>query len=606
MNRTVRGNIRIESVIGSGGMGTVYKGFEAHLQRHVAVKVLNTMAGSHQRSVSYFMQEARVLSKLRHPNLVSVIDFGQESDGTLLMVMEYIPGRSLESLLEAERTFQYDRILRILIQVLSALEEVHRHQIIHRDLKPGNIVLEDVAGAQDFVKVLDFGIAKILQTNTFTGIDGTLTAAGTAVGTPHYMSPEQAQGLELDSRSDIYSAGTLMFEMLTGQLPFASENIVGMLVRRMAEDPPIPSIIREDIPPELDAICLKAMAREPNQRYADVVQFREDLLGLLPLLADPNGGNMATAVSRSASPGSLAAREVMVLAIDMEHSDQPEEELETFIQRFAEASGGFYKPPQQGYVAVVIFEHNDRVAGWFQAAEAAVQMQKSAVRRFGSPQLQMGLSHGSIYGHSGSDPLDTSEVAIGPAIAMAMEQAQRAGLGRLLAPQEAAQALTGRLHLESIGEEVSVGPLLGRESSPEPTSFREPLTLDSASETVLERPTATRRLDHAVKRVVQGEPGGPLLLIGPHGAGKSHLVAYAKRLAQGAGLLVLESNATSELTDRPFRPIFDLFIQFLVPPQHEGNTRLHPEELRQSLLRLGLGTIEARLFVDQFVAGTLD
>ena len=616
LNRTVRGNIRIESVIGSGGMGTVYKGFEAHLQRPVAVKVLNTMSGTNQRSVSYFMQEARVLSKLRHPNLVSVIDFGQESDGTLLMVMEYIPGRSLESLIERERELAFDRVVRIMIQVLSALEEVHRHQIVHRDLKPGNIVLEDVAGAQDFVKVLDFGIAKILQTNTFTSIDGGLTAAGTAVGTPQYMSPEQAQGLELDGRSDIYSGGILMFEMLTGKLPFDSDNIVSMLVRRMAEDPPAPSSLRSEVPPSLDAICLRALARESGERFPDAAAFREALQGVLHQLSDQSGqGTSSPPGPTSRSSGTHSGqvdREVMILAVDLDGSMHPQEELETFIYRFAEASGGFYKAPLQGSVVVVIFEHQEVSAGWLHATEVAVQMRLAAQHRFGASELKMGLSHGSVYGHSGSDPLEPDEIPIGPAIAMSMEQARRARAGQLLIPAEAADFLGERfeLHNASSGE-LEVGAPRPRGSRPnpvEPTLSALPLVeVDEEGFQVLERSTATRRLDHAIKRVVKEGSGVPLMLIGPHGAGKSHLVTYARRLALRTGLRVLEVSAPSEMTDRPFRPVFDLFIQYLLPiSASDGPRRHHPEDLRKALLDLGLGAIEARLFVDQYVAGTLD
>lgn len=276
---TIRGNIAIQEVIGAGGMGIVYRGIETHLNRSVAVKMLLNTGLLNKRTIDYFMREARVLSQLRHPNLVSVLDFGQEDDGALFLVLEYIPGQTVEDLIEAEFPLEHERVVRIMVQLTSALEEAHRHKVIHRDLKPANIRLESVAGVADFVKVLDFGIAKVLP-GAGTGIqDGNSTEIGTALGTPKYMSPEQLRGRDLDARSDVYSASLVLYEMLTQTVPNAGESVFKLLLRKGDEPIVSPALKRPDlrIPHSLDSVCMKALHHDPDQRYQNMAEFRQAL-----------------------------------------------------------------------------------------------------------------------------------------------------------------------------------------------------------------------------------------------------------------------------------------------------------------------------------------
>jgi serine/threonine protein kinase len=284
----LRGNIEIQEVVGAGGMGIVYRGIETHLNRNVAVKMLLNTGILNRRTIDYFMREARVLSQLRHPNLVSVLDFGQEDDGALFLVLEYIPGQTVEDLLEREFPLAHDRVCRIMIQMTSALEEAHRHKIIHRDLKPANIRLEEVAGVSDFVKVLDFGIAKVLPGAGSGMQDGNNTEIGTALGTPRYMSPEQLRGRDLDARSDVYSAALVMYEMLTQTVPNADMSVFKLLLRKGDEPVVAPGLKRPDlrIPNALDRLCMRGLDAEPSGRFQNMAEFR---LALEDVLVDLQG-----------------------------------------------------------------------------------------------------------------------------------------------------------------------------------------------------------------------------------------------------------------------------------------------------------------------------
>jgi serine/threonine-protein kinase len=233
LGKVIARNFRVESLLGTGGMGRVYKARQISLDKAVVLKVLHPHFNSDPQLVQRFQREARAASRLNHPNSISVIDFGQADDGTLFMAMELLHGKDLFTLLQEEFPLSEERLARIMIQVCSALAEAHEQNIIHRDLKPENIMVEDRRDQKDFVKVLDFGIAKIQDPSDEQG--RALTQQGMVCGTPEYMSPEQARGENLDARSDIYALGVLMYQLVTGDLPFKADTALGIVTKHIIE-----------------------------------------------------------------------------------------------------------------------------------------------------------------------------------------------------------------------------------------------------------------------------------------------------------------------------------------------------------------------------------
>ncbi|MDX9719829.1 MAG: protein kinase [Myxococcota bacterium] len=277
LGRTIRGGtIELQAVIGGGGMGRVYKGVDVNIGRVVAIKVLHTQNQNNDAAKHYFDREAHATGKLWHPNIIQIFDRGCEPDGTLYFVMEYIPGRNLADILEAEFPLAAERVVRILTQILTALEVAHSVGIIHRDLKPENIMLQDLPGNPDFVKVLDFGVAKAVEFDAA----GPMTMAGLVMGTPHFMSPEQALGHDIDPRSDLYSVGAMLYQMLTAELPFDGKMVMNVLAKVISEKPEPPSKRRDDlrIDPTLEAICLRAMRKPKEGRFQSAAEFRTALL----------------------------------------------------------------------------------------------------------------------------------------------------------------------------------------------------------------------------------------------------------------------------------------------------------------------------------------
>jgi serine/threonine-protein kinase len=260
--------------VGEGGMGDVYKAIQSPLNREVAVKLLkpndNNPEGEH-----YFMREVQAINMLRHPNIIQIVDFGKEPDGTLYLVMEYLPGKTLKRVIRKEYPLDPRRIAHICIQTLSALEQAHKSGIVHCDLKPANLMLEEVAGQADFIKVLDFGIAKVKGPAMEAG---PYTQAGNIVGTFDYMSPEQIMRKDLDGRADIWSMGVIMYEMLTKKRVFHDKDAVSIIgrVMQMPITPPI-DVLKGTIPPELDDIVMKAMERNVEKRFQSAADMREAL-----------------------------------------------------------------------------------------------------------------------------------------------------------------------------------------------------------------------------------------------------------------------------------------------------------------------------------------
>lgn len=296
---TKAGRYEIVGELGRGAMGVVYKAVDPVIGRTVAVKTIRLSEEgtglSRPELLSRFQTEARAAGLLTHPNIVVVYDAGEE-DGLYYITMELVEGKSLQAMLDARQAFPLPRVLRILEQTCSALQFAHERNVVHRDVKPANLMLT----ADDTVKVTDFGTAKILQF-------GTVQQTAHVMGTPSYMSPEQVKGRAVDGRSDIFSLGVMLYEMVTGEKPFPGQNITTVIYKIVNEDPVPPRQIDPTIHPGISAIVMKALAKEPDQRYQSCRDMLEDLKNYRSLAgAGAAAGNPQSTVvmaNPAASPG---------------------------------------------------------------------------------------------------------------------------------------------------------------------------------------------------------------------------------------------------------------------------------------------------------------
>jgi beta-lactam-binding protein with PASTA domain/predicted Ser/Thr protein kinase len=295
--RVLAGRYEIASLLGQGGMARVFRGTDRVLDRTVAIKVLSPQFADDDQFVARFRREAQAAAGLNHPNIVGVYDTGDQSD-VHFIVMEYVEGRTLRDVIRADGPLLPERAAEIGEAVARALSSAHQAGLVHRDIKPGNIMLT----REGEVKVMDFGIAR-----TSTG--DTLTQTAAILGTASYLSPEQAQGLSVDTRSDIYSLGCVLYEMLTGRAPFIGDSPVAIAYMHVKEDPVPPSRLNQDVPPTLDSVVLKCMAKNPANRYETAEELRADLERArrgLPTLATPLMADATEVVTGPVGAGETA------------------------------------------------------------------------------------------------------------------------------------------------------------------------------------------------------------------------------------------------------------------------------------------------------------
>lgn len=293
VGKVIDGRYEIQAKVGEGGMGVVYRARQVSIDRVIALKMLSPQMAADPNWVQRFYNEAKACSRLQHPNTIRMFDFGQTAEGRLFMTMEFLDGSGLRQAIQ-QGPFAGQRVIKILIQCCASLAEAHSIGIIHRDIKPDNVFLLNMPGSPDFVKLLDFSVAKLLQEG-----DKMHTQAGVVFGTPQYMSPEQGRGLPLDARSDLYALGILAYEMLTGRVPFNDENPMSVIQMHLRNEvPPMPA----QIPYPVQQVVRRALEKDPARRYQSAGEMMQHCQQVFSELnqggAVPGaGGQMRTAIA---------------------------------------------------------------------------------------------------------------------------------------------------------------------------------------------------------------------------------------------------------------------------------------------------------------------
>lgn len=301
------GPYRIVEVIATGGMGTVYCAEHVRLGRIVALKVLNNEYGDERELLSRFVTEARSVNKIDHENILEITDFVDDrSSGLHYIVMEYLKGEDLAELLEREAHMSPTRSVAIARQIASALNAAHLEGIIHRDIKPDNVYIVNRADGSDFVKILDFGVAKMMEGRDLEpfGLSTHMTIPGTALGTPNYMSPEQAGGKPVDHRADIYALGCILYEMLTGRLPFEGDSAAEIIGKKITGTLKKPSAYRDlddIIPWSLEDLVLKCLEKDIEDRPKSMEEVQDELVAIGDAMAREKGTVGASKASSSST-----------------------------------------------------------------------------------------------------------------------------------------------------------------------------------------------------------------------------------------------------------------------------------------------------------------
>ncbi len=390
------GRYRLDKLIGEGGMGDVYRATHVHIDTEFAVKLLKPEFVANQTAIKRFQLEAKAAGRIHHPNAVKVTDFGVTPERIVYLVMELVQGKSLRSLMRMSGKFDYLRAVNIVRQVCAAVDAAHRGGVIHRDLKPDNILIEKV---QEFerVKVLDFGIAKLKETKT----DAFLTQAGTIIGTPQYMSPEQCQGKPLGPGSDIYSIGILLYEMLTGEVPFDGDSTLQVVYRQLHEQPRQLLELSPNAPPTLAQVVMRALEKEPEQRQSSAIELSDELKDAMEAIGE--GGSLSTSSPLTVRP--LKSAETRIPTEELptleKKSNAPSSRAEGPASGFAGGSfGGITPSPDRSTTALSRpSSANNVITDNAEMGRPTPSEQRVATAQ-NQPDLQLGINEAATGGNS--------------------------------------------------------------------------------------------------------------------------------------------------------------------------------------------------------------
>jgi serine/threonine-protein kinase len=367
------GRYRIQRKLGAGGMADVYLAEDQELGRRVAIKILNDRHANDDQFIERFRREAKNAAALNHPNIVSIYDRGNAED-TYYIAMEFLDGRSLKELIVGRGAAPVNVAIEYTRQILSALRFAHRHGIVHRDIKPHNVLVD----GEGRLKVTDFGIARAGTSQ--------MTETGSIVGTAQYLSPEQAQGTEVDQRSDLYSLGIVLYELLTGKTPFEGDTPVEIAMKHLSNAPRPPSKLRPDIPPELDMVVLRALAKSPDDRYQSADEMEADLERVArgaPVAAATAATQVLKVPPAAAAEAATAA--TMIAPIAVSRGDVPPPFIED--EEYEEQGGP--DRPLWAWLLAVLFVIAAVVAGFFVWQELSGSAVKEPVGLYqGVPQAQ--------------------------------------------------------------------------------------------------------------------------------------------------------------------------------------------------------------------------
>jgi eukaryotic-like serine/threonine-protein kinase len=359
------GRYQILRKLGAGGMANVYLAEDQELGRRVAIKILNDRHANDEQFVERFRREAKNAAALSHPNIVSIYDRG-EAEGTYYIAMEYLDGRSLKELLLSRGDAPIAVVVEYARQTLSALRFAHRHGIVHRDIKPHNVLVD----GEGRVKVTDFGIARAGTSQ--------MTEAGSIVGTAQYLSPEQARGGDVDQRSDLYSLGVLMYEMLTGAVPFSGDTPVEIAMKHLSQTPEPPSTKRHDVPRELDMVVMRALAKDPDDRYQTAEEMEADLDRVARGAAVARETEeTATQIMRAPKtiPGPLAATAATMIT-PPRRAGAPAGPLPPSV--YYDLDEPMHRRPIWPWIAALLFVAGAAVGGWFLYHQISNKLSNSA------------------------------------------------------------------------------------------------------------------------------------------------------------------------------------------------------------------------------------